>query len=86
MTITEEGMYKRTNLTEMKSVIKIDKWLLSNVINCSKISGKTKTRVGEKLIKNGFKDFHRITYLLITLTSSISGKPCRDQFNLEIKR
>ena len=44
MTITEEGMYKRINLTEMKSVIKIDKWLLSNVINCSKISGKTKTR------------------------------------------
>ena len=25
-------------------------------------------------------------YQLITLTSSISGKPCRDQFNLEIKR
>ncbi len=31
--------------------------------------------VGEKMIKNGFKDFHLITYLLITLTSSISGKP-----------
>ncbi len=28
MTITEERMHKRTNLTDMKSVLKIDKWLL----------------------------------------------------------
>ena len=58
MTITEEGMHKRTNLTEMKSVLEIDKWLYNLPTD----------------------------YLLITLTSSISGKPCRDQFNLEIKR
>ena len=47
MTITEEGMHKRTNLTEMKSVLEIDKWLYNLPTD----------------------------YQLITLTSSISGKP-----------